>query len=116
MARNEIGGCAGRHYTSSVLPIALWKNLKALVDAKRKEGLDDTEIFKVLARPGYSQHHTGRALDLHPASALLEEDFETTDAFRWLTQYAHLYGFELSYPRENPYGIIYEPWHWFYLR
>jgi hypothetical protein len=23
------------------------------------------------------------------------------------------HGFRLSYPRDNPHGVIYEPWHWF---
>ena len=53
-----------------------------LVEAKRKKGVSDEVIFSLLARPGYSQHHTGCALDLHtPASALLEESFEDTAAF-----------------------------------
>ncbi len=85
-----------------------------LVDAKRKEGVPDSEIFKILARPGFSEHHTGRALDLHtPNSALLEESFETTLAFEWMQENGHFYGFQLSYPRNNPYGITYEPWHWY---
>ena len=84
-----------------------------LVDAKRKKGIPDSDIFNVLARPGFSEHHTGRALDLHtPNSALLEEEFETTPAFEWMQQNAHSFGFKLSYPRDNPYGIVYEPWHW----
>tara|TARA_X000000950_G_C13830198_1_gene625797 strand:+ start:704 stop:1162 length:459 start_codon:yes stop_codon:yes gene_type:complete len=88
-----------------------------LVQAKRKKGLSDTEIFRVLARPGFSEHHTGRALDLHtPQSALLQEEFETTPAFQWLNQHAHSFHFHLSYPRDNPHGIIYEPWHWCFQR
>jgi len=84
-----------------------------LVQAKREQGIPDDEIFRVLARPGFSEHHTGRALDLHtPHSALLQEEFETTPAFQWLSQHAHTFLFHLSYPRNNPYGIIYEPWHW----
>ena len=84
-----------------------------LIDAKRKKGIPDSEIFKVLARPGFSEHHTGRALDLHtPNSAILEEDFETTQAFKWMQENANVYGFKLSYPRDDPYNMIYEPWHW----
>jgi D-alanyl-D-alanine carboxypeptidase len=22
------------------------------------------------------------------------------------------FGFAMTYPRDNPWGIIYEPWHW----
>ena len=47
-------------------------------------------------------------LDEPPA----EESFEATDAFAWLTGNAGDFGFQMSYPRDNPHGITYEPWHW----
>ena len=25
---------------------------------------------------------------------------------------AGAFGFSMTYPRDNPWGIIYEPWHW----
>ena len=43
---------------------------------------------------------------------MLEEDFENTGAFDWLSRRASQFGFHLSYPRDNPHGVIYEPWHW----
>ena len=43
-----------------------------------------------------------------------EESFETTPAFAWLQANAGGYGFAMSYPRDNPHGIVYEPWHWRY--
>ena len=71
------------------------------------------EILKVSAVPGYSEHHTGRAMDLTaPGYEPLEEVFETSPAFDWLCRRAREFGFSLSYPRENPYGYCYEPWHW----
>ncbi|MGA9853036.1 MAG: M15 family metallopeptidase [Gammaproteobacteria bacterium] len=71
------------------------------------------EILKVNAAPGYSEHHTGCALDLATSGyAPLETNFETTDAFAWLTKHAKRFGFRLSYPRDNHHGIAYEPWHW----
>ena len=89
------------------------KRQEELIDDKRKKGIPEKEIYKVLAPAGHSEHHTGCALDLHtPNSAILEEDFEKTVAFEWLNKNAGLYGFELSYPRDNPYGVVYEPWHW----
>ena len=70
-------------------------------------------ILKVSAAPGYSEHHTGRALDVATAGAdPLEETFAKTPAFAWLQQHAVAHDFRLSYPRDNPYGIAYEPWHW----
>lgn len=73
------------------------------------------EILRVNAAPGFSEHHTGRAVDIGtPGSKPLEESFEQTDAFRWLACHAARFGFRLSYPRHNTQGIIYEPWHWFH--
>lgn len=73
-------------------------------------------ILSVNAAPGYSEHHTGRAIDVGtPGCPPLSELFETTGAFAWLNRHAADYGFRLSYPRGNPHGVIYEPWHWFHL-
>jgi zinc D-Ala-D-Ala carboxypeptidase len=66
---------------------------------------------KAVAPPGYSEHHTGYAIDL--ADGLNDfRDFEHTAAFAWMTAHAHAYGFELSFPPGNPQGVDYEPWHW----
>ena len=87
----------------------------ALIQRKLDRGLSIAEVLKVNAAPGYSEHHTGRTLDLTTAdSPPLEQGFETTAAFAWLVQHAGKYGFHLSYPRDNPHGINYEPWHWTY--
>ncbi|HLP25741.1 MAG TPA: D-alanyl-D-alanine carboxypeptidase family protein, partial [Acidobacteriota bacterium] len=32
--------------------------------------------------------------------------------FRWLKRHAGEFGFTLSYPKNNPHQIGYEPWHW----
>jgi D-alanyl-D-alanine carboxypeptidase len=71
-----------------------------------------------VARPGYSEHHTGLAIDLgdeaNPACDV-ETLFEETPAFRWLTTNARQFGFEMSFPRNNERGINYEPWHWRFI-
>jgi len=84
---------------------------------KLERGLPMDEILRISAAPGYSEHHSGRALDLTtPGFAALEEEFENSVAFAWLTANAARYGFRLSYPRDNPHGIGYEPWHWCWVR
>ncbi|WP_313343559.1 D-alanyl-D-alanine carboxypeptidase family protein [Stenotrophomonas sp.] len=84
-----------------------------IFDRKRARGLDVADILQVNAAPGYSEHHSGRALDIScPGEPPAEESFETTPAFAWLVQHAGAHGFRLSYPRDNPHGIVYEPWHW----
>lgn len=82
---------------------------------KLRHGQSLDEILRVNAPPGYSEHHSGCAIDLAvPGAALLTEDFEGLPAFAWLLQHASRFGFHLSYPRENRFGFIYEPWHWCY--
>jgi D-alanyl-D-alanine carboxypeptidase len=84
-----------------------------LVQRKLARGLSLDQILQVNAAPGYSEHHSGRAIDVTtPGCAPAEEVFETTPAFAWLTAHADAFGFRLSYPRDNPHGILYEPWHW----
>ena len=88
---------------------------RALIQRKLDNGKRIADILKVNAAPGYSEHHTGRALDITtPDCPPLEQGFETTRAFAWLTKHAAEHGFRLSYPRDNPHGISYEPWHWAY--
>ncbi|PZV13270.1 MAG: peptidase M15 [Pseudanabaena sp.] len=70
---------------------------------------------KVSAPPGHSEHHTGYALDIGDGavpSANLSTSFEKTAAFQWLENNAAKYGFEMSFPPNNPQGVMYEPWHW----
>lgn len=80
---------------------------------KRARGLEVDEILAVNAAPGFSEHHSGDALDIgSDGEPPAEESFEDTAAFRWLGEHAGDHGFRLSYPRDNPHGIVYEPWHW----
>ncbi len=84
-----------------------------ILTRKLERGQSIGDILRVSAAPGYSEHHSGRALDLTtPGSAALEEAFEGSPAFAWLSTNAQSYGFRLSYPRGNAHGIAYEPWHW----
>lgn len=83
---------------------------------KLERGLSIDEILRVSAAPGYSEHHSGRVLDLTtPGFEPLEEVFEQSPAFAWLERNAACFGFHLSYPRGNRHGIAYEPWHWCFL-
>jgi D-alanyl-D-alanine carboxypeptidase len=80
---------------------------------KLARGQTVDEILTVNAAPGYSEHHSGRAIDIGtPGEPAAEESFENTPAFAWLGKYAGDFAFRMSYPRDNPHGIVYEPWHW----
>ena len=84
-----------------------------LIRNKLARGQTIDTILEVSAAPGYSQHHTGLAIDVAtPGSRPLTEEFENSDAFEWLSEHATRFGFSMTYPRDNPFGITYEPWHW----
>lgn len=88
---------------------------QALFRRKLARGIRIAEILQVNAAPGFSEHHSGRALDLTtPGLPPLEECFEDSAAFAWLQAHAKGFGFRLSFPRNNAFGVLYEPWHWYY--
>lgn len=99
-----------------LLPLSGFRSVSRQLDIFRRKlaaGVSITEILKVNAAPGYSEHHTGRALDLStPGEPAFLETFGRTPAFEWLMRHADEFGFRLSYPRDNPHGISFEPWHW----
>jgi D-alanyl-D-alanine carboxypeptidase len=84
-----------------------------LIRKKIEAGQIIEDILRVNTAPGHSEHHTGQAVDIAtPGSRPLTEEFEDTDAFRWLESRAIEFGFSMTYPRDNPWGIAFEPWHW----
>jgi D-alanyl-D-alanine carboxypeptidase len=84
-----------------------------IISDKLAEGQQLEDILLVCAPPGYSEHHTGRAIDIAtPEDPELEISFDTTAAFAWLQNNAGRFGFYMSYPTGNSSGFQYEPWHW----
>ncbi len=82
---------------------------------RRKLGAGQTlsSVLALCAPPGFSEHHTGRAIDVTtPGSVPLEQSFDQTAAFAWLSRHAGTFGFRMSYPVDNTQGFAYEPWHW----
>lgn len=65
------------------------------------------------ARPGYSEHQTGLAIDVNS----IDDSFANTEEAKWLAAHAHEYGFIIRYPKgkESITGYKYEPWHIRYL-
>nr|WP_272116988.1 M15 family metallopeptidase [Spirulina major] len=84
-------------------------------EVKEQRNQPPSERAEVSAPPGFSEHHTGYAIDIgdgNDPSSYLTVEFENTPAFQWLATNAARFGFELSFPPDNPQGIAYEPWHW----
>ncbi len=103
----------------TLVPISGFRSLDdqqyLFFDVKAKRGQDPSKRAEVSAPPGYSEHHTGYAIDIGDANvpaADLNPTFENTAAFQWLQKNAAYYSFEISFPRNNPQGVSYEPWHW----
>lgn len=85
---------------------------QGIVNRKRAAGQSDAQIFKVSSAPGYSEHHTGYALDFEP----INHSFGNTKAYAWLRQNAARYGWEQSFTPEavrNTHVAV-EEWHWKY--
>jgi D-alanyl-D-alanine carboxypeptidase len=84
-------------------------------DVKAQRGQAAAERATVSAPPGYSEHHTGYAVDIgdgNVPATHLSPKFENTAAFKWLQANAPRFSFELSFPKNNAQGVSYEPWHW----
>jgi len=71
------------------------------------------------ARPGYSEHQTGLAVDIRAQSNKcgLEACFGTMPEGEWLAANAYKYGFILRYTADKVAvtGYEYEPWHFRYV-
>lgn len=68
------------------------------------------------ARPGYSEHQTGLAVDISVRGDAYSR-FGGTPAFEWVSAHAHEYGWILRYGEGMSYitGYRYEPWHYRYV-
>ena len=89
---------------------------QSIINRKLANGLTLEQISMINALVGESEHYTGHAIDFTTdgEAEVLTECFENTQAFKWLQDNAINFGFNMSFPRNNKYGFIYEPWHWCY--
>ncbi|WOD40583.1 D-alanyl-D-alanine carboxypeptidase family protein [Nodosilinea sp. E11] len=82
---------------------------------KAQRGQDAQTRAEVSAPPGYSEHHTGYAIDVgdgNQAGTHLNDGFADTRTYQWMETNAVRYGYELSFPADNFQGVAFEPWHW----
>lgn len=102
----------------SLFIASAFRSIEQQVDIVRRKlctGMAIEDILAVSAPPGFSEHHTGRAIDVAVVGGPgLEVEFDQTEGFAWLRSYAAEFGYYLSYPIGNEKGYQYEPWHWFY--
>lgn len=88
------------------------------VFTKRVAALGEEAAEKRSARPGYSEHQTGLAVDLDDGSGCeLRACFGDTRAGLWLRENSHRFGYILRYDdgERAAVGYQYEPWHFRYV-
>lgn len=97
---------AYRSYTDQATTYAEWIRVKGTQAA----------ADSLSARPGYSEHQTGLAVDFKTNGCALE-CFAATSQYAWLTAHAAEYGFIRRYPDGLTSITGYEPeaWHWRYV-
>jgi zinc D-Ala-D-Ala carboxypeptidase len=105
-------------YGIELIPLSGFRSVERqaeIIRGKLAVGETIDEVLQSIAAPGYSEHHTGCAIDVGTTGVLpLEEAFATTAAYAWLVRHGAAFGFRMSYPPNNRHGFIYEPWHWFW--
>ncbi|WP_211882502.1 M15 family metallopeptidase [Pseudarthrobacter albicanus] len=105
----------------NIMPISGYRSFSqqaSLYDSYvRQYGQATADTFA--ARPGYSEHQTGLAMDIGNASGIcaLQACFANTPAGKWAAEHGWEYGFIIRYPAgaEATTGYTYEPWHLRYV-
>lgn len=69
------------------------------------------------ARPGFSEHQTGLAIDITSIQNPTSNQFTNSEEYEWLKNNSYKYGFILRFPegKENITGYSTESWHFRYL-
>ncbi|MDA3080166.1 MULTISPECIES: M15 family metallopeptidase [unclassified Campylobacter] len=104
-AKNEIG--------IKLMPTTAFRDQnfqKTLYDKYvKKDGVKAADTYS--ARPGYSEHQTGLAIDLK--NMALKNARLSDENYKWLEENAHKYGFIVRFPKgkEQITGYKFENWH-----
>lgn len=101
-----------------------------LIDSAYRSSEEQEEVFNyyanlkgntyadsIAARPGFSEHQTGLALDIYAKECANANIFKDSKAYAWLSTNSYKYGYILRYPegKEELTGYNYESWHYRYV-
>ena len=120
-AAEAFGQMSGAAQAEGVIltPLSAFRSLSdqqhVFFEVKAERSQTPNQRAEVSAPPGYSEHHTGYAIDIgdgNVPATNLSPSFDQTAASNWLKKNAVRFNFELSFPKNNPQGVSYEPWHW----
>ncbi len=80
----------------------------------QNDGVENADTYS--ARPGFSEHQTGLAIDIYNGKENYT-NFENTEEFKWMQENAYKYGFILRFPKDKTKetGYQYESWHYRYV-
>lgn len=104
-------------------------NVHLMVNSSYRSYEDQEEIYNEFkkvslkyadsyaARPGYSEHQTGLAIDITSLEHPTANEFKESEEYKWLKENCHKYGFVLRYPegKEHITGYSTESWHFRYV-
>lgn len=114
--RDALVSMAEAARTDSIMLVADsgWRSLsfqRRIIRNRMASGDSFEEVLNSVAPPGYSEHHTGRALDLVPSEAR----FAFTETYRWLKVHAAEFGFYETLPEDPAAPLTWESWHWTFM-
>jgi len=104
------------HYLMVTSSYRDYESQKEIYDY-RKSTKGERKADESTARPGHSEHQTGLVIDMTSKDALIDEEFKNSEAYKWLKDHAHEFGFIERYPEGKTYITGYSPesWHWRYV-
>lgn len=81
-----------------------------IINRKTREKKPAKQIYHFSAPSGYSEHHTGLAVDFSP----INDTFTNTKGYQWLLDNAADYGWYQTFTKEYSAksGVAEESWHW----
>ncbi|MBF8807888.1 MAG: M15 family metallopeptidase [Enterococcus lacertideformus] len=101
------------------------QNVQEVMSSQNVSEEEATAITKqTITEPGYSEHHTGLAVDVvdenwynNYPSQLLDASYGGQPGAKWIAENASKYGFIVRYPKDRQAvtKITYEPWHLRYV-
>ncbi len=85
---------------------------RQIVNARIKQKQIPKQIYFTSAPAGFSEHHTGLAVDFSP----INPNFAKSAGYRWLVKNANQYGWYQTFTPEyaKHSGVSEESWHWRY--
>ncbi len=99
----------------TISPLSGYRSYNAQVTVYKREVAANGQVKADTesAKPGYSEHQTGLAIDVGGGGCGIEDCFGNTKEGKWLVTHAYLYGFIIRYVpgKESITGYRSEPWH-----